>query len=212
MNRAVFLDRDGVINRKAPGDGYIESPEQLMILPGTVEAIRALNETGYRVLVVTNQRGVARGLITVSALDRIHRQLQRALARAGAEIDAIYYCPHDLESNCKCRKPEPGMLIRAAEDFEIDTRLSWMIGDSESDIHAGRKAGCRTALINRSSNGNDSNTLADIVAEDLQQAVNMIIELDRTSIPPRLLRDKGPRRSNPTKFNTTPQTHRHHKQ
>jgi D-glycero-D-manno-heptose 1,7-bisphosphate phosphatase len=183
MNRAVFLDRDGVINRKAPGDDYIETWEQLTILPGVVEAVRTLNEAGYRVLVVTNQRGVAKGIIPISELDRIHRQMQRTLALSGATIHAVYYCPHDLESSCKCRKPEPGMLIRAAKDFEIDTCLSWMIGDSVRDIRAGQRAGCRTVLINNSPNGDDAHAMADIVAEDLRQAVHMIVELDRTSSP-----------------------------
>lgn len=147
MNRAAFLDRDGVINRKAPEGEYITRWEDLQILPGVAEAITSLNRAGFRVIVVSNQRCVAKGLITISELEILHARLRGVLASAGAVIDAIYYCPHEKEPACRCRKPAPGMLFDAARDHELDLSVSWMIGDSEADMQAGRTAGCKTALV-----------------------------------------------------------------
>src|SRR5205814_4953551 len=130
MNKAVFLDRDGVINRKAPEDDYVVKWDQFHLLPGVIEAIRNLNQAAYRVIVVTNQRAIAKNRITISELESIHRKLMEKLGEHSATIDGIYFCPHDLESECGCRKPKPGMLLRALDDFAIDPQLSWMVGDS----------------------------------------------------------------------------------
>jgi D-glycero-D-manno-heptose 1,7-bisphosphate phosphatase len=147
MNRAAFLDRDGVINRKAREGEYITRWEDLEILPGVPEAIARLNQAGFRVIVVSNQRCVAKGLITIPALEVLHDRLRGVLAGAGARIDAIYYCPHEKAPVCRCRKPAPGMLLDAARDHEIELGVSWMIGDSQADMAAGRAAGCKTALV-----------------------------------------------------------------
>src|SRR5215472_14026843 len=121
MNRAVFLDRDGVINRKAPSeDEYVTRWEEMEILPGVPQAIALLTRARFRIIVVSNQRSVAKGLITISQLEWIHRQMCDYLARAGAFIDDIYYCPHDLQPPCSCRKPEPGLLFQAAHTNNID--------------------------------------------------------------------------------------------
>jgi D-glycero-D-manno-heptose 1,7-bisphosphate phosphatase len=109
LTRAVFLDRDGVINRKAPEGRYVTRWEDFHVLPGVVEGIKLLNRTGFCVIVVTNQRCVAKGLMTLSDLENIHQRMCDLLARAGATVDAIYYCPHALEPSCSCRKPAPGM-------------------------------------------------------------------------------------------------------
>ena len=124
MNRAVFLDRDGVINRKLEND-YVKSWDEFHFLPDVIEAIKALNEKGlpsseakgYLVIVVTNQRGIARGLMTEKDLEEIHRRMLRELQRHGARIDDIFYCPHDIKDNCNCRKPQPGMLIQAQKKW-----------------------------------------------------------------------------------------------
>jgi D-glycero-D-manno-heptose 1,7-bisphosphate phosphatase len=176
-NKAVFLDRDGVINRKAPEGEYIERWDEMVILPGVGDAIKRLNEAGYRVIVVTNQRGVARGKVKLSEVDHIHEQLIRGLAKKGATIDNVYYCPHDLDKKCECRKPEPGMLRRAVDEFDIEMRLSWMVGDSAVDVLAGQRAGCRTVLISESFS-RTSGGLADIVVANLSQAVESILQLD----------------------------------
>jgi D-glycero-D-manno-heptose 1,7-bisphosphate phosphatase len=185
MNKAVFLDRDGVINRKAPEGEYIVRWEDFEILAGVVEAVRALNQSGCRVIVVTNQRAIARKKITLAELEEMHARLIAALAEHGASIDRIYFCPHDIEANCDCRKPKPGMLLRALKDFEIDPRKSWMVGDSAIDIEAGKRAGCRTALIGTSSNATDGGAGADILAGDLRQAVALILAADESpALPP----------------------------
>lgn len=148
MNRAVFLDRDGVINRKAATeDEYITRWEEIEILPGVAEAIASLNRAGFQVIVITNQRAVAKGLMTTATLEGIHQRLMDYLALSGARIDGFYYCPHELEPPCSCRKPQPGMLFEAARAHNIDLTLSWMVGDSEKDVEAGKRAACRTVHI-----------------------------------------------------------------
>lgn len=155
--RAAFLDRDGVINQKAPEGGYITTWAEMHFLPGVTEAISLLNQATFRVIVVTNQRCVAKGLISVRALESLHDQMRAELKRHGAIIDAIYYCPHEKLSVCQCRKPEPGMLLRAAKEHDLDLANSWMVGDSEIDIEAGRRAGSRTAAIGEKIDGCEPN-------------------------------------------------------
>ncbi len=147
MKRAVFLDRDGVINRRAAEGEYITRWEDFQFLPGVAQAIWSLGQAGWSVIVVSNQRCVGRGLLTIDGLEGIHRKMQEELEQAGAKLDGIYYCPHDKELPCDCRKPSPGMLLSAAREHQIDLAASWMVGDSESDIEAGRRAGCRTVRI-----------------------------------------------------------------
>lgn len=147
MNRAAFLDRDGVINRKAREGEYITRWDDFEVLPGVAEGIAKLNQAEFRVIVVSNQRCVAKGLISIPQLEALHDKLRGVLAGTGARIDAIYYCPHEKVPVCRCRKPAPGMLLDAARDHEIDLSASWMIGDSAADMEAGRVAGCRMALV-----------------------------------------------------------------
>ncbi len=177
MNKAVFLDRDGVINRKARAEGeYITRWEDMEILPGVGEALAWLNRVGFQVIIVTNQRAVAKGLITIEQLDAIHRRMCQYLSRAGARIDGIYYCPHVLDPPCTCRKPKPGMLLEAARAHDIDLAASWMIGDSEKDVEAGKRAGCRTARLIK--NGESTNGSADVVASSLPAVIHKIFKLD----------------------------------
>jgi D-glycero-D-manno-heptose 1,7-bisphosphate phosphatase len=174
MSRAAFLDRDGVINQKAPRDRYITRWEEMQLLPGVVESIALLNRAGFRVIVVTNQRCVAKGLITSVELDAIHERMRDGLARAGATLDGVYYCPHELQPPCTCRKPRPGMLLEAARAHDIDLSASWIIGDSDNDVAAGRSAGCKTArLLKSSETGNDK---ADVVARSLFEATRKILQ------------------------------------
>lgn len=153
--KAVFLDRDGTINRYV---GFLRRPEELELLENAAEAVRKINDSGYLTIVVTNQPVLARGEVTREQLGEIHDRLETLLGRKGAYLDAIYYCPHhpdrgfpgevpEWKAVCSCRKPEPGMLLAAAEKFNIDLGQSWMVGDSERDIRAGQAAGCGTALI-----------------------------------------------------------------
>ncbi len=176
MKKAAFLDRDGVLNRKAPEGQYVTRWEEMEFLPGATEAVRALNQAGYFVVVVSNQRCVAKGLITPADLESMHARMRDKFAAAGARIDAIYYCPHDFEPPCSCRKPHPGMLLEAARAHELDLAESWMIGDSSHDVEAGRSAGCRTA---RSIQESELSIGADVVTSSLLDAVHKILETTR---------------------------------
>jgi len=143
---AVFLDRDGTLLRLVP---YLKDPSQAELYAGVPEALRDLRTAGARLVVVTNQAGIARGLMTRRDVDRVNARLRSLLAAEGSRIDRIEICPHhpDYSGACSCRKPAPEMLRRAAHALGVDLARSWMIGDSTSDLGAGRAAGCRTALV-----------------------------------------------------------------
>jgi len=179
---AVFLDRDGTINKY---NGFVKNPDEFELIPGVASAIRRLNEEGYLVIVVTNQPVIARGDTTVEGLNEIHNKMETLLGNEGAYVDAIYYCPHhphkgyegevpELKIECECRKPKPGMLLKAAQDYNIDLNESFMIGDSENDVLAGLNAGCKTILIGNEINNNFSETT---LVSNLNEAVdNVLIE------------------------------------
>lgn len=173
MNRAVFLDRDGVINRKAPEGEYIASRRELVLLPGVFRAARKLRDAGFVIFIATNQRGIARRRVNAEELDNIHHDLLQLFSSAGAPITEIYVCPH--EGGCGCRKPAPGMLLRAAEEHSIDLQASWVVGDSATDIQAGRRAGCRTALIQSTGIGSVDIERPDLQAKNLPDAVKLIL-------------------------------------
>jgi D-glycero-D-manno-heptose 1,7-bisphosphate phosphatase len=173
MVRAVFLDRDGVINRKAPEGHYVTQWAEVKLFPGGAEAIKRIREAGFLVVVVSNQRAVAKGLVSEAELQSLHLRMWQELFRGEKGFDAVYYCPHDGDPPCGCRKPQPGMLLAAAKDHGIDLSGSWMVGDSESDVQAGRRAGCRTIRIG--STDVSFSTAADGVAESLAQAVDVIL-------------------------------------
>jgi D-glycero-D-manno-heptose 1,7-bisphosphate phosphatase len=173
MSRAVFLDRDGTINRKLPDDRYVIRWEQVEFLPDVARAIELLNKSGFLVIVVSNQRCVAKGLIQSAELETIHRRMCDELAANGAKIDYVYYCPHEENPPCSCRKPAPGMLLQAARAHEIDLTVSWMVGDSEIDIEAGKNAGCRTARV--LINGNRIICNPDVVGRSLLETVNKLL-------------------------------------
>ena len=139
--RAAFLDRDGVINRKMPEGQYVTSPEEFELLPGAVRGLQSLAARGYRLIVVTNQRGVSRRKLTLADLSAIHHKMERLLAANGVVLDAIYFCPHG-SGECDCRKPEPGLLLRAFKRFPgLEPGESVLFGDSASDVEAARRAG-----------------------------------------------------------------------
>ena len=161
--RAVFLDRDGTINRYV---GFLRDVGAFSLIDGVGEAVRLINAAGYLAVVVTNQPVVARGEVSVGALDTIHAKMETLLGNEGAYLDAIYYCPHHphkgfageiaaLKIECDCRKPKPGLLLRAAKELHIDLSASFMVGDSENDILAGKAAGCTTVLLGAGEYGQD---------------------------------------------------------
>ena len=181
MVRAVFLDRDGVINKKPPEGRYVTHWAEVEFLPGGAEAVKRFREAGFLVVVVSNQRAVAKGLVTGEGLESLHRRMWQELFRGEQGFDAVYYCPHDTDPPCGCRKPQPGMLLTAAKDRGIDLAASWMVGDCESDVEAGRSAGCKTVRIG--SPDVRFSTAADEVAGSLQQAANMILAME-TAVGP----------------------------
>jgi D-glycero-D-manno-heptose 1,7-bisphosphate phosphatase len=158
----VFLDRDGVINRLRKGD-YVKSWAEFEFLPRAKEALRLLAEAEYRVVVVTNQRGVARGCLTETDLAAIHGRMIDETTLAGGPIAAVYYCPHEI-GQCGCRKPEQGLFLEAQQDFsDIDFSLSTVIGDSPSDMEAGLRLGCRNIFIGESDRYKCAATLHEAV-------------------------------------------------
>jgi D-glycero-D-manno-heptose 1,7-bisphosphate phosphatase len=183
--RTVFLDRDGVLNRKMPEGQYVTAWQHFQMLPGVHDAIAKLNRAGLRVLVVTNQRGIALGLYTAADVDHIHAQLQADLAKSGAHIDGFYFCPHD-KKQCHCRKPLPGLFEEAQADFpDITAETSIMIGDSLSDIEFGRNLGMGTIFIagneharqHQKPGAGQAEKLASSIASSLSEAVENLFRL-----------------------------------
>lgn len=173
-SKAVFLDRDGVVNQKAPEGEYISKWEEIEFLPGAAEAVATLNRAGYKVFVVTNQRGVATRKVKTTDLLEIHQRILREFSQRGAVITQIYYCPHDLPANCSCRKPQPGMLQRAAREHHLDLTASWMVGDSITDVKAGENAGCHTILLTPGPSPKSLST-GVLIAETLESAVPLML-------------------------------------
>ncbi|KXJ39650.1 MAG: histidinol-phosphatase [Methylothermaceae bacteria B42] len=141
----ILLDRDGVINQDSPD--FIKSPEEWRPLPGSLEAIARLSQAGYKIIVISNQSGLARGLLDQKTLDAIHDKMLREVSCAGGHIEAIYYCPHGPDDDCPCRKPKPGLLHQFAADFHADLNRALLIGDSWRDVEAARAAGAKAVLV-----------------------------------------------------------------
>jgi heptosyltransferase II len=184
----VFLDRDGTVNRDT---GYITSPQELDLLPGVVEAVARLNRAGAKVVLVTNQSAIARGFITVDQLQTIHAVLLSRLEAGGARLDAIYYCPHHPNDGCRCRKPQPAMIHRAAADLALDLSRAYVIGDQPRDIELARQVGARAVLVLSGQTFRQavhdmepSGIAPDFVAEALGDAVEWIFRDANTSRQP----------------------------
>ena len=174
--KAIFLDRDGTINKYV---GFLTDIEKFELIDGVSEAIKKINHSEYLCIVITNQPVIARGEVTLEELDEIHNKMQTLLGKDGAYVDGLYYCPHhpdkgfvgeriEYKINCECRKPKPGLILQAAKDFNIDLSQSWMIGDGKNDVLCGKNAGCKTALI-----GNDIE--ADINSDSLLNIINQLL-------------------------------------
>lgn len=185
--RAVFIDRDGTISEEV---GYVNHITRYRVFPFAADAVRALNEAGWLAVLVTNQAGVARGYFKEELIGEVHAILARELRREGARLDAVYYCPHHpsageppFRRDCDCRKPKPGLILRAARELDVDIARSWMVGDRYSDIELARNAGSRSAFVltgyGRGELEHQSGAWShrpDIIAEDLLEAVRAIIE------------------------------------
>lgn len=178
--KAAFIDRDGVINEER---NYVHRISDFVLLPGVIEGLTLLRDAGFRLIVVTNQAGIARGYYDQADMDRLHDHLRELLAEHGVSLDAIYFCPHHPQGNiqalaieCECRKPLPGMLFQAAKDFDLDLPASVLIGDKRSDVQAGRRAGVgRTVIVESGHYLEESDRLeADLAAADLLAAARVL--------------------------------------
>ena len=186
-NKAVFLDRDQTL---IEDPGYINHPDQVKLLEGVPEALIELKQMGYKLVVVSNQSGVARGIVTEQTLSQIHERLEQLLAQQGAALDKIYYCPDHPDGTVPMyqrestwRKPQPGMLLTAAEDLDIDLTESWVVGDSSRDIDAGKSAGCKTILIQNASHRRTIEpgaTSPDYTAVNMKEVANIIKKHNRS--------------------------------
>ena len=188
--KAVFLDRD---NTLIEDPGYISDPKVVTLLPGVELALKSLAQCGYKLVVVTNQSGIARGLLTEQMLEKIHAELRRQLSERGARLDAIYYCPFHPEGTIEeyakesdLRKPQPGMLELAAKELDIDLSQSWMVGDSARDIEAGQRAGCKTIRVRSRPDRHvtpglehDEDVQADYTVRNLVDAARVILRAPR---------------------------------
>jgi D,D-heptose 1,7-bisphosphate phosphatase len=194
-DKAVFLDRDNTI---IDDPGYIGDPSLVRLLPGVEQAIKSLQAAGYKIVVVTNQSGIARGLLTEAMLERIHDELRRQLAVKEAYLDAIYYCPYHPEGTVEgyaidsgLRKPRPGMLLKAAGEMDLELAGSWMVGDSPRDIEAGQRAGCRTIRVRtrqtapkQQMDQEDEGVQADFTVRNLAEAAKIILRGDEQHAEP----------------------------
>lgn len=171
-NRAVFIDRDGTM---AEDVNYCCCPEDLKLFLSTAKAIKLLNQNGLKVIVVTNQSGIARGYLTEEIVTKIHDKMENELTKEGAHVDAIYYCPHHPDDGCDCRKPKPGLILRAAKEHHIDLQHSFVVGDLQIDIDLGKAVGCKTILIGTPPPMKDGVTKPDVVVSDLLKAAQAIL-------------------------------------
>jgi len=192
-NKAVFLDRDGTINESIE---YLSDPNEFKLLPKAAEAVKLLNKTGFKVIVVTNQAGVGKGFFTENKLEEIHQEMKCQLRRKEAYIDAVYYCPHHptegigkYKKDCWSRKPNPGMLEKAAKDFNLDLRRCYAIGDNLSDLKAGERVNCKTILVLTGygekyyADRNNWKFNISYVAKDLWHGVKWILKEERKIFP-----------------------------
>lgn len=155
---------------------YCSDPAEVKLMEGAAEGLQLLAKAGYLIVLITNQSGIGRGYFTKLQLEQVHHRLRQMLLARGADLHAVYYCPHRPEDSCACRKPQPGLLIRAASELNIDLSCSYTIGNGDRDVEAGRRAGTKTVLIHRHSGSEDYCTKADIQADSVEGAAQMILK------------------------------------
>ena len=175
LNRAVFLDRDGTINENCKD--YVRSWDEFEFLPNALAGLKALAKSEYKIIIVTNQRAVARGMMSLATLEDIHARMLAEVEKAGGRIDAVYVCAHDTKDGCNCRKPKTGLLDLAAATFDLDLRGCWMVGDKTQDVQTGKNARCRTILVETGYGGGDElhKVQPDYKAKDLKDAAKIIL-------------------------------------
>jgi len=185
LRKAVFLDRDGILIVDV---GYLDKCEDIAFFPEVVEGINLLNRNNYEIFIVTNQSGVARGYYSIETVEKINEYIKEYLAQKGAVINKFYYCPHHVEGriepyniSCNCRKPDTGMIDEAVNEFGIDLKESFLVGDKSTDIEAGRRAGCKTVLVSIEDEGEinkdtETTSYPDYTARNLLEAAQWIVD------------------------------------
>jgi D-glycero-D-manno-heptose 1,7-bisphosphate phosphatase len=176
LSPAVFLDRDGTLIRDVD---YCGDPRDVHLFPGAAEALRKLKQAGYKLIIITNQSGIGRGYFNESAYRAVESEVIRQLGEK--LIDATYFCPHAPDHQCECRKPQPGMILQGARDHHLDLAKSFLIGDKQSDVECGHNAGVKTVLVQTGYGAEGNAKSADLVADDLGQAADMILAASRES-------------------------------
>lgn len=176
MRKAVFIDRDGVINQDL--GKYITNPKEFVFIPGVIEALKKLQKSDFKMVIITNQGGVGKGIYTEKDVAEIHKKMNVLLEKEGIRLDGIYYCPHHPSDGCDCRKPNLGLVKNAIKEHEIDPKSSFFIGDKTSDVKAGKDIGCKTFLVRTGYAGHDRlfDVQPDFIVEDLAEAVEKILE------------------------------------
>lgn len=150
--KIIFLDRDGVINKKPPRGEYVKKWDEFEFLPGVIDGIKILNKKGYKIYIITNQAGIGRGLMAEYDLKDIHKKMEEEFKKNDAEINGIYYCPHEMNEGCECRKPKPGMFLQAAKEHNFNLKDSILIGDEERDFLVGKTIKCKNIFIVKENN------------------------------------------------------------
>lgn len=181
-NKAVFIDRDGTINVDVH---YLDNPDKFEMYPGVGEGVKKLKENGFKIIVITNQSGIARGYFTEKQLSKVHERMKKEFQNFDVVLDGIYYCSHHPDKNCNCRKPNTGLYEKAIKDHNIDVKKSYMLGDKILDMDAGKKIGARTVLVPEVhirdeflSNKNEWKYKPDYIADDFLSAVEWILKLN----------------------------------
>ena len=179
-NKAIFLDRDGTINVDVH---YLDTPNNFKMYPGVGLGVKRLQDAGFKIIVITNQSGIARGYFTLETLERIHEKMLKEFEEYDVHVDGIYFCPHRPDDNCNCRKPNTGMFEKAIIEYNIDTKISFMIGDKILDVAAGRRVGIQTILIPEPDMREDTlkqkdswDITPDYLAKDFMDAVERILK------------------------------------
>jgi histidinol-phosphate phosphatase family protein len=180
MDKTIFLDRDGVINIDSPQ--YIKKESEFEFIPGSPQAIALLNQYGFNVIVITNQSIIGRKMASREALDAIFKKMKKGVQKAGGRIKDVFFCPHTPEDNCACRKPEPGLILKACKQYNIDLEHSCMVGDSAKDIECALNAGCKETILVQTGNGIKAQKqllqkqiTPDYIASDLYDAVQWLV-------------------------------------
>lgn len=179
-NKAMFIDRDGTINVNVE---YLDNPDDFKMYPGVAEGIKLLKDNGFKIIVVTNQSGIARGYFSEETLEKIHERMKNEFSKKGTSIDAIYYCPHHPDDGCNCRKPNSGLFEKAVKDLKIDVKRSFIIGDRMLDVEAGYKIGCKTVLVPENKEKvekeiKESKIKPDYVCNDFYSGVKWILNIE----------------------------------